>query len=97
MEHRRTDCPPDKTTDCPKCGLPIPSPGVTAIISLYNRCKDMRALPEQGGLLDQPQYILNQFDVIMEETIAFKRQMEERAILERQKEELERGLPRGRR
>lgn len=46
------------------CGMPNVGPDVLAIMSLHARCKNSQALPFSGGVLDQPAYLMNLFDVI---------------------------------
>ena len=44
--------------------MPFVDSKTKSIILLYKRCRDRQALPEAGSLLDQPEWILEAFDVI---------------------------------
>jgi hypothetical protein len=46
---------------------------VRAIITLYQRCEKRNVLPNAGGILEQPEDIMNYFDVIDEEIAKSKR------------------------
>ena len=50
--------------DCAVCGQPDVGNRELAIINLYQRCLEFKALPYSGGVLDQPKYLLDYFDII---------------------------------
>lgn len=44
------------------------------VIGLYERCKAHNALPCEGGILAQPEWIMQAFDVIEETKIRVRRE-----------------------
>lgn len=44
--------------------MPWVDKGTRAVIQLYQRCRDRRNLPEEGGLFDQPETLMTTFDYI---------------------------------
>lgn len=76
--------------------MPKLSPGITATLRLYNRCKSNHCLPVAGGVLDQPHAWMQHFDEIDEAVHEYEEKQREREMIERQKHELERKGPHGR-
>ena len=47
------------------------------IIGLYERCKSLNALPGPGGVLEQPEWIMQAFDVIEDTKNSVRREKED--------------------
>jgi len=63
---------------CPVCEeMPHPGPWETRIMNLFQRCRERRALPCAGGVLDQPEDIMQAFDVIDDAIARHKKRSEE--------------------
>lgn len=55
---------------------------------MYQRCKDFNQLPYDGGLMAQPEWLLDLFDIIEEERGAIEREMKERAEMEYKRQQM---------
>ena len=54
-----------KQFPCPICeAMPKPDRWVLWTLKLYQRCQERKALPCSGGVLDQPDELMEAFDVI---------------------------------
>jgi hypothetical protein len=68
--------------------MPAIAKDVALVLRLYFRCERFRALPYAGGVLEQPGWIMDLFDVIEEQKEAQARVDAERAENERQARKL---------
>jgi len=66
------------------------------LINLYSRCQARKSLPCGGGVLDQPAWIMDAFDVIDHTRTDFQRKESERQRDEEIKSKLSEGLNCGR-
>jgi len=73
-ECRRQLCPKVLPCTFEGCGRPLPDPWVMAILALYQDCKERRALPEAGGVMDQRADLMQWFRVIDERIAMRKRE-----------------------
>jgi hypothetical protein len=65
-----------KKSPCPVCAaMPRPTGDTARVMRLYRRCRDSKALPAAGGMLDQPADLIEAFDII-DECVAAKRAKE---------------------
>ena len=64
------------------CGRPNPDAWCMEIITLYQDCRQRMALPEGGGLMDQPADLMRWFRVLDERVASHKREESEREKLE---------------
>ena len=85
---RRFDCPREVGKDCGKCGMPQVGRDVLAVMRLYQRCRDRRALPVAGGLLAQPEAVMAAFDCIDGQVAAWRAEQAEQGEAERMKREM---------
>lgn len=60
--------------------MPEVKEAAAELISLYERCKASGALPYSGGVLDQPEWIMQAFDAIEGAKNTVKREDEARAM-----------------
>ena len=62
----RQDCPKDVAPDhpCSRCTMPFVDRDTRSRIDIFNRCRNNGALPEEGGVLDQPESLMSDFDLI---------------------------------
>jgi hypothetical protein len=44
--------------------MPFVDKQIKARVALYNRCRTNNVLPESGGILDQPESLMRDFDFI---------------------------------
>ena len=49
---------------CGACNRPRFDPKINSVINLYQRCRQRRSLPYAGSLLEQPEELMEMFDVI---------------------------------
>lgn len=79
--------------------MPDLKPDVSLVLTLYQRCKTHRCLPYPGGLLEQPEWIMDLFDTIEGQKELHIRAEQERAQAEavqaRLKNEMEARTKRG--
>ena len=59
-----------------------------AVLNLHARCRVNKCLPLAGGVLDQPAYLMELFDVIDQTHDAFKQKEHERVEAEALQEKL---------
>jgi hypothetical protein len=83
-ECRRTQCPKVVPCTFEGCGRPAPDPWVNELLALHQECKHRNALPEAGGVNDQPEEIMRWFRVIDERVAKVKREKEERERIRRE-------------
>ena len=76
--------------------MPDADPDVLAIMNLHARCRNSGSLPCSGGILDQPAYLMDLFDVVDAARAEFRDKAQERAESEDLKARLAQGLERGR-
>ena len=77
-ECRRTFCPKVLPCTFEGCGKPRPDPWAREVLTLYQDCKERKALPEAGGVLDQPADLMRWFRVLDERIAAFQIEEKER-------------------
>ena len=83
---RRHDCTRKPGKDCPHCGMPDVRKDVSFILDLYARCRSNNALPYAGGILNQPAWIMDLFEVIDNVKASYRK---EKGEAERVQAELE--------
>jgi hypothetical protein len=76
--------------------MPWVDKGTRSIIQQWQRCRDRGALPEDGGLFDQPESIMTAFDVIDQVVVQHKQQKAEDMERSMAQDETVRRLERGR-
>ena len=76
--------------------MPDVGPDVLAMMNLHARCRASGSLPHGGGVLDQPAYLMDLFDVIDGTRAEWKAQSADRAETEAVRSRLSGGLNRGR-
>ncbi len=62
---------------------------VSAILSLHRRCRSAKALPFQGGTLEQPEWVLAAFDAIDGAIAAHRAKTSEDLEMDLKKKQLE--------
>lgn len=62
---------------CSLCTMPPLDARVSGLMNLYQRCKERSSLPCAGGVLDQPEHIMRDFDVIDERVAVLRRKKAE--------------------
>jgi len=72
--------------------MPWVDKNTRAVILLWKRCRDRGALPEPGGLLDQPEYLMEMFDVIDSEIAKFRQRQEDEQLSQKRHQEMLRDL-----
>jgi hypothetical protein len=60
--------------------MPEVKEAAAELIGLYERCKAHNALPYPGGVLDQPEWIMQAFDTIDHAKNTVRRENEDRAM-----------------
>lgn len=76
----RQDCPKDVAPGqaCSLCDMPYVDRKTLTVIALYNRCRAWQVLPRPGGMMEQSEVTMRQFDVIDAEVAKHrKRALEE--------------------
>lgn len=63
---------------------------VSGLLNLYQRCKERDSLPHSGGVLDQPEDIMREFDLIDERVAVFRKKKEEELQMEQERERFRR-------
>lgn len=81
---------------CSRCEMPWVGRDVKTIIQLWKRCRDRQALPESGGILDQPEEIMRAFDAIDETIDRFRKTESDRLEAQAAADETLRRMNRGR-
>lgn len=76
----------------------MPNPGrwESSTLKLYQRCRERRALPFAGGVMDQPEDIMQAFDVIDEAIASKKKRDQESDSREMEFQKMREGLHGGR-
>lgn len=64
------------------CGRPANDPAVREILGLYEECRQRGALPQPGGVFDQPAMLMGWFSVIDRVVADHKRKQAEQRELE---------------
>jgi len=64
-----------------------------ALLSLWGRCKSLNTLPVMGGVLDQPEWLMQAFEVIegAREAVRARREEAEQSAALKRKLEVETG------
>ena len=62
--------------------MPVVSRDVQEVLFLYQRCRDWNVLPCEGGMANQPEELMQIFDVISEESALHKKREQEAQMLE---------------
>lgn len=74
----RQDCP-GGPKPCGLCGMPEKDRRTEVLMNLYQRCKERGCLPYAGGVLDQPEDLMRDFDTIDERIALFKKRKQDDA------------------